>query len=271
MGNKISVVRGVKSDHFYDQGNAINEIWVGDVEVVSRLPFGDSDQEQAGWPPGGVPKIPWHQFIIPLHKREEVGNMSVADKSFITSCHRCTCDGWLPRNGYLGMYTGIDPLAADFTAMLLFFLAGVLIVNYLFMLGRAYYRWEIALLVSKQLSDRGENGTEIKHQSWYRFRISLVLPGISLALSTLLVILALPALAAATQDQNAASFVLLRGSITSVGLFLGITLAPIYLIMKSKPQPEDRSTELELQGSASRCNSVGVEAGHRENETKGFS
>ncbi|KAJ5328310.1 hypothetical protein N7452_008700 [Penicillium brevicompactum] len=52
MGHKVSVVRGVKSDHFYNQQNGINEIWVGDVEVISRLPFGDSDQEQSSWPPG---------------------------------------------------------------------------------------------------------------------------------------------------------------------------------------------------------------------------
>lgn len=68
MGNKLSAVHGVKSDNFYQQGNAINEIWIGDVEMVSRLPFGDSDLGQAGWPSGSWPKIPWHQFIIPLKR-----------------------------------------------------------------------------------------------------------------------------------------------------------------------------------------------------------
>ncbi|KAJ5678332.1 uncharacterized protein N7477_003965 [Penicillium maclennaniae] len=68
MGHKVSVVGGVKSDNFYQQGNAINEIWLGDVELISRLPFGDSDLEQAGWPAGSWPKIPWHQFIIPLKR-----------------------------------------------------------------------------------------------------------------------------------------------------------------------------------------------------------
>ncbi|KAJ6119358.1 hypothetical protein N7523_003638 [Penicillium sp. IBT 18751x] len=68
MGHKVSVVGGVKSDNFYQQGNAINEIWLGDVEIISRLPFGDSDLEQAGWPAGSWPKIPWHQFIIPLKR-----------------------------------------------------------------------------------------------------------------------------------------------------------------------------------------------------------
>lgn len=68
MGNKLSAVHGVKSDDFYRQGNAINEIWIGDAELVSRLPFGDSDLGQAGWPSGSWPKIPWHQFIIPLKR-----------------------------------------------------------------------------------------------------------------------------------------------------------------------------------------------------------
>lgn len=68
MGHNVSVVKGVKSGNFYEQGNAINEIWVGDVELISRLPFGDSDIGQAGWPPGNWPKIPWHQFIIPLRR-----------------------------------------------------------------------------------------------------------------------------------------------------------------------------------------------------------
>ena len=68
MGHKFSVVKGVKSGNFYEQGIAINEIWLGDFELISRLPFGDSDIGQAGWPPGNWPKIPWHQFIIPLKR-----------------------------------------------------------------------------------------------------------------------------------------------------------------------------------------------------------
>ncbi|KAL2842784.1 hypothetical protein BJY01DRAFT_248935 [Aspergillus pseudoustus] len=63
MGHKVSAVTGVKSENFVDPGNAINEIWVGNTEVISRLPFGDSDMAQAGWP-----KIPWHNFIIPMKR-----------------------------------------------------------------------------------------------------------------------------------------------------------------------------------------------------------
>ncbi|OJI96572.1 hypothetical protein ASPVEDRAFT_78338 [Aspergillus versicolor CBS 583.65] len=68
MGQKISAVHGVKSDDFTQPGNAVNEIWVGDTEVISRLPFGDNDIEQAGWPKDGMPKIPWHNFIIPMKR-----------------------------------------------------------------------------------------------------------------------------------------------------------------------------------------------------------
>lgn len=66
MGNKFSAVNGVRSSNFYEPGNGVNEIWVGDLEIVSRLPFGDSDMAQAGWPKGDYPKIPWRPFIIPL-------------------------------------------------------------------------------------------------------------------------------------------------------------------------------------------------------------
>ena len=71
MGHKVSVVHGVKSDDFFKPGNAINEIWLGRLEIISRLPFGDSDMGQAGWHSGGFPKIPWHNFIIPLKRRAE--------------------------------------------------------------------------------------------------------------------------------------------------------------------------------------------------------
>lgn len=78
MGHKFSAINGVKSDNFYSQGNAINEIWIGNVELISRLPFGDSDRGQAGWPPGSWPKIPWHQFVIPLKRDMELINTTVS-------------------------------------------------------------------------------------------------------------------------------------------------------------------------------------------------
>ena len=69
MGHKVSVIHGVRSEDYYKPGNAVNEIWIGHLELISRLPFGDSDMGQAGWPHGGFPKIPWHNFIIPLKRR----------------------------------------------------------------------------------------------------------------------------------------------------------------------------------------------------------
>lgn len=68
MGHKFSAVNGVKSENYTQPGNAINQIWAGDTEIISRLPFGDSDMEQAGWSEKGAPKIPWHNFIIPLKR-----------------------------------------------------------------------------------------------------------------------------------------------------------------------------------------------------------
>ncbi|KAL4886764.1 hypothetical protein BJY04DRAFT_77362 [Aspergillus karnatakaensis] len=68
MGHKVSVVTGVKSENFTQPGNAVNEIWIGDTEVISRLPFAGSDLDQAGWGADGKPKIPWHNFIIPLKR-----------------------------------------------------------------------------------------------------------------------------------------------------------------------------------------------------------
>ncbi|CBF89448.1 predicted protein [Aspergillus nidulans FGSC A4] len=68
MGKKLSVVQGVKSENYTTPGNAVNEIWVGDTELISRLPFGSSDMDQASWPTNGVPKIPWHNFIIPMKR-----------------------------------------------------------------------------------------------------------------------------------------------------------------------------------------------------------
>ncbi|KAJ5084721.1 hypothetical protein NUU61_009300 [Penicillium alfredii] len=107
MGHKFSAIHGVKSDHFYEPGNAINEIWVGDVEVVSRLPFGDSDLEQAGWPEGNWPKIPWHHFIIPL-KRDDIYLMNGTLHTQPGTGVKCPMQV-LPQGGYYNVFRRIDP------------------------------------------------------------------------------------------------------------------------------------------------------------------
>jgi hypothetical protein len=106
MGSKFSVVSGVKSENFYEQGNAINEIWFGDVELLSRLPFGDSDLEQSGWPAGGWPKIPWHQFIIPLKRDPHAitnaimfGNNSICCYAQQDKSLSCVPDVWSEKFG----------------------------------------------------------------------------------------------------------------------------------------------------------------------------
>jgi hypothetical protein len=267
MGNKVSAVHGVKSDHFYDQGNAINEIWVGDVEIVSRLPFGDSDQEQAGWPAGGVPKIPWHHFIIPMHKRDEVGNMSGRDIFLNNQYRQCTCEGWLPKNGYLEMYTGIDPHAAELIAMLSFSFAGALAFVYLGQVSSAFTIFKSSCSVSKWLSDRGMDGTELKRQSLYRFRSSLLRAAMLLPLLALVVGLALPALAAATQKRNAAAFIISRIVWYIAGGFSGLLIAPllnIYLTMRQESWPGD--IQMDLRDLASSGSSVGLE--HVEHAAK---
>lgn len=85
MGHKVSVVHGVKSEEVYTPGNAINEIWLGRLEIISRLPFGDSDLDQAGWTNGGFPKIPWHNFIIPLKRQAEQSIEMESDKAIMTT------------------------------------------------------------------------------------------------------------------------------------------------------------------------------------------
>ncbi|KAL4995933.1 hypothetical protein BDV10DRAFT_123552 [Aspergillus recurvatus] len=74
MGKKLSVVQGVRSENYTVPGNAVNEIWAGDTELISRLPFGSSDLDQASWPANGVPKIPWHNFIIPMKRDIETSS-----------------------------------------------------------------------------------------------------------------------------------------------------------------------------------------------------
>jgi hypothetical protein len=268
MGNKISVVHGVKSDHFYDQGNAINEIWVGDVEIVSRLPFGDSDQEQAGWPVGGVPKIPWHQFIIPLHKRDEAGNTSTGNMFSDRSFQQCTCEGWLPTNGYLGMYTSIDWAAAEVVGMIMFFLAGISMMEYFTMHSKAYTRLRTSFLLSKrlseELSEHGVDETQIKRQAVYDFRISLLRAAMFMVLAVLLVVLGVPAYAAAAQKQNAAVWILVHAFLASIGGFVSLILFDTYLMVRGKPW-----TEKQLQEILSLYNSDGVEAEPVGNGTKG--
>lgn len=121
MGHNVSAIAGVKSSNFYEQGNAINEIWVDDVELISRLPFGDSDLGQAGWPKGGWPKIPWHQFIIPL-KRDMPENITMLARD--VNQEPCYCRvSYMVNRGYWSMYQGWWPVIGECYASFLVGLA----------------------------------------------------------------------------------------------------------------------------------------------------
>ncbi|OQD75052.1 hypothetical protein PENDEC_c008G02845 [Penicillium decumbens] len=136
MGHKVSVVHGVKSDNFYEQGNAINEIWVDDVEVISRLPFGDSDLEQASWSENW-PKIPWHQFIIPL-KREvnTVIDIVMADNTTCTPAPQAI--DYLLTTGPLSLVRELDEITAYFLGLLIMFIGAVI---YCDIFGNMYLTW----------------------------------------------------------------------------------------------------------------------------------
>ncbi|CAI7671588.1 unnamed protein product [Penicillium crustosum] len=212
MGNKISAVHGVKSDHFYDQGNAVNEIWVGDVEVISRLPFGDSDLEQAGWPKGDFPKIPWHHFIIPMQKRDEASNTTANPSSSVMNGTTCTCTDWLPDHGYLGMYTRIHPDAACLVGAIFLLVAG--------------YRVAIRRTANCDLCIR-------LGQAYVVF-----------VLSILCLVLGLPAIAAGAKKLDAASFVLYNGFWGGIGAIIsGLVVYPLIMWWEPRKLQPAKSDE----------------------------
>lgn len=132
MGNKVSVVHGVKSADFYHQDNAINEIWIGDVELVSRLPFGDSDLGQASWPKGTWPKIPWHQFIIPLKRSINVSNETImASNETVCSCPGTIRFDW-PDTGFYSIYKGLpQEVAYVFGALIIGFAVSLMLLPFI--------------------------------------------------------------------------------------------------------------------------------------------
>lgn len=113
MGQRISAVHGVRSENYYEPGNAVNEIWIGNLEIISRLPFGDSDMAQAAWPEGDWPKIPWRPFIIPLKQ-----NTVEARSTDVELCEdkACACLRWG------GAFSGISPEASFTVALCLCFI-----------------------------------------------------------------------------------------------------------------------------------------------------
>ncbi|KAJ5374091.1 hypothetical protein N7517_006097 [Penicillium concentricum] len=232
MGNKVSAVNGVKSEHFYDQGNAVNEIWVGDVEVISRLPFGDSDLEQAGWPAGDFPKIPWHHFIIPLHKRDEASNMT-AELPKNGTCG--VCQDWLPKHGYLGIYTSISSTTAYFIGALFIFLAGGMYISFMSRLIGTFLNWQWLREESHLYPDPAAIRRMAKHNLW----IGLVESFMVFALSVLCMVLGVPALAAGTRTIDATTFILLNGLGGGITVIVsGLVFLPLFMLWwTKKPRP----------------------------------
>jgi hypothetical protein len=232
MGNKVSAVNGVKSDHFYDQGNAVNEIWVGDVEIISRLPFGDSDLEQAGWPPGDYPKIPWHHFIIPMHKRNEVSNMT-AELSRNGTCREC-CPDWLPKHGYLGMYSSISESAAYLFGILFLLLALGMYLHFMTSIVRAFSNWQWLRGDSHLYPDPAAIRRMAKHNLWIGLGESFMV----FALSITCYVLGVPALAAGTRRMDATRFILLTGLGGGIALvFAGLVGIPLLMLwLTRKPR-----------------------------------
>ncbi|KAJ5206793.1 hypothetical protein N7491_002575 [Penicillium cf. griseofulvum] len=228
MGNKVSAVNGVKSDHFYDQGNAVNEIWVGDVEIISRLPFGDSDLEQAGWPPGDFPKIPWHHFIIPMHKRNEASNMTTE----LPKNGTCgVCPDWLPKHGYLGMYTSISESAAYLFGILFLLLALGMYLYFMTGIIGAFFNWQWLREESHLYPDPAAIRRMAKHNLWIGLGESFMV----LALSILCFVLGVPALAAGTRRMDATTFILLNGLGGGVTIiFAGLVALPSFMLWWTK-------------------------------------
>lgn len=147
MGQKVSVVQGVRSENFYQQGNAINEIWLGDVELISRLPFGDSDLEQAGWPVGDWPKIPWHQFIIPL-KRElsTISDTNMSSNSTACLCPALPWEHHLPGTGLFSHVGKLNRMTAYIIGILALLIGGVVCCA---AFGNLYKTWKFLLRVRR--------------------------------------------------------------------------------------------------------------------------
>ncbi|KAJ5586860.1 uncharacterized protein N7459_002625 [Penicillium hispanicum] len=214
MGNKISAVNGVKSDHFYEQGNAINEIWLGDVELISRLPFGDSDLGQAGWPPGNWPKIPWHQFIIPL-KRELAQNSTTT----MPNDNTCTCVRQFPQTGYFGMYKSWPGPVAEFFGTVLAGLGFFLCLALIMTADQRQQYLRTLLRPAVRLSGENRLPAALRKWHWTWFMSTVVF----FTIGFIFIVLALPAMTIGLIHNSASEYIL--G--ISVGLMTYIVIASL--------------------------------------------
>jgi hypothetical protein len=233
MGHNISSINGVKSDNFYEHGNGINEIWVDDLEVISRLPFGDSDLGQAGWPAGNWPKIPWHQFIIPLKrdlnftsniKRVNVSNNNLTMTETIACC---PCLKTYPEIGYFGIYKNWNPSAAANFGNASMALGFIMLGSLLFLL-----QWNAIILdlhgfmpdnaaVNTAASEppiRARSWHSLKPWLWRRCLCRLFI----LVLGTVLVLCGLPGSMLAVKDQSGPEVLFENHKLAAITIGTGI-------------------------------------------------
>ena len=163
MGNRISVRNGVRSPDIYQPGNAVNEIWIDDFELISRLPFGDSDMAQAGWPKGDYPKIPWRPFIIPL--RAAIGRAVKSVRDSPSSLSRRSLVSSSPTE-MLHMESSINPWAILLVLSVLFFLGPIVIYHVPRLYSKRYQQSACLRLATSGLEcgEYGESASRTKRQ-----------------------------------------------------------------------------------------------------------
>jgi hypothetical protein len=228
MGHKFSAVHGVKSDNFYQQGNAINEIWIDDVELISRLPFGDSDLEQAGWPPGSWPKIPWHQFVIPLKRNLDTAiKAPMSVNSTTCNCPALPAEYHLPDTGPLSIANALSPGWAFLLGCtcilvgLLMCIRGLIDLHKARATLRVWERVRVRVFPFEYIPDR------VKRYFW----VTLGFDGFAVSWGILLVCVGVPFTIRGIQGVSANSL-FLPSVFFAVGFITGLSiLSVIYLVI----------------------------------------
>lgn len=162
MGNRISARNGLRSPNIYQPGNAVNEIWIDDFELISRLPFGDSDMAQAGWPKGDYPKIPWRPFIIPLRAAVSRAAKSLQDTPSLLSRRSLVTP---LQSEVPDMASSISPWALLLVLSVLFFLGPIVIYHVPRLYSKKYQRPSSFRLATPGLEcEAGEHSSKtIRH------------------------------------------------------------------------------------------------------------
>jgi hypothetical protein len=229
MGHKFSAVHGVKSDNFYQQGNAINEIWIDDVELISRLPFGDSDLEQAGWPPGSWPKIPWHQFVIPLKRNLDTAiKAPMSVNSTTCNCPALPAEYHLPDTGPLSIANALSPGWACLLGCTSILFGLLMCIRGLICLRKAH----VTLRVWEQVRVRVFPFEYIPDTVKSYFWLHLVSDGFAVSWGILLVYIGVPFTVRGIQGVSANSLLLPSVFCIVIAIAANLILSVIYLAIR---------------------------------------